>query len=413
MPKNQTFQRSFQTGLGIGAANFQRIERERIDVEKQRAKDIEKRRIENQKLSALHTALGIDSNDPDEFDPLTKKPKRKAGQEPVAGGVGVVAPTDESNAFVPEDRVDEPVEQQGFQRPDALTEALLKEQMSPEGRSVYNDFIKREDPAISDTYFGVKEMKYPDKEGGGLYGYNKETGEQELITDLPNYQAKPVTGGSYVIYGTADLQGEQVGIKGRRTRIVEMEGGKYKIQDLGAIPSGSKGTKKEKDGLEFEIAMADYQNAADGLANRKQQYLTKDFSKIGGESSREDYRVGYNSGMNELALRTLNLGSEEAKNEGIRMWNQGQHMVRGGQLTGALSGTDMSREDYFDAMRDEILSNTKPSGQWEYKDAQAIIKFLEFKYDSYLAKADTEADEDLFENFEMTNDGTVIDKGNK
>lgn len=413
MPRKD-FKQTFQTGLGIGANLFQLRERERIDIEKQQAKDREKRRIENEKTDALNRALGVDMNDPAEFDPLTKQPKRKAGQ--VQQGITQdVIPSGVEDSFDVGSGIEqlEPKEEIAQVKPSPLETALTRQTLSPEGKQIYDKFLKETFPNISDTFFGIKEQKHPDRKGGGLYGFNKETGEKELIQELPNYIPKPITGGSYIIYGTADLQGENIGIKGRRTRVVELDDGTYKLSDLGVIPRGSKGTDKEKTQLEFEISMADYQNSADGLANRKQQYLTKDFSDVGGETSREDYRTGYNSAMSELALRVVKLGSPEAQSEALRIWNQGQTMIRGGGLTGAISGTDMTREDYFDAMKDEVLSNMKPSGDWDYKDAQSIIKFLEFKYDRYLSKADSDVDEDLLENFEMDNEGNIIEKGNK
>jgi hypothetical protein len=400
------FKSSFSTGLASGVSNFQLQERERIDIEKQQRKDREKRRIENQKLEALHIALGVDTDDPAEFDPLTRQPKRNAGK--------INQPNIGLEVGDPEGlQREEAPTQQGFQRPSPLEEALLMEQMSPEGRSVYKDFIKREQPSISDLYFGAKEMKHPDREGGGLYGYNKETGELELISDNPNYQPKPITNGSYVIYGTAKIGDETVGLTGRRTRVVELDNGKFKLQDLGKIPSGSKGTRKEKDDLEFEIAMSDYQNSADGIANRREQYLSKDFSKVGGETSREDYRVGYNSAMNELALRTLNLGSKEARDEGMRIFNESQTMVAN-MNSGAIALSNVDRQNFYDAKKDEILSNMKPSGKWSFRDAQAIIKFLEFKYDRYLYQEGSRADDELlFENLELSDDGNVISKGSK
>ena len=413
--KDETFRRTFQTGLGIGASNFQLRERERIDIEKQQAKDREKRRIENQKQDALSRALGVDMGDPAQFDPLTKQPVRKSGQV-TQGEITEGVPSTIDTQF---DVGTTPVEQQEEEplvRPSPLEVALTKQTLSPEGRQIYGEFLKETFPSISDEYFGVKEMKHPDKEGGGLYGFDKETGERKLIRELPNYKPKPITGGSYIVYGTADLQGETIGIKGRRSRVVELDDGTFKISDLGVIPSGAKSDSAEKELLEFQISMADFQNTADALANRRQQYLTKDFSDIGGEASREDYRVGYNSSMNELALRTANLGSDEAKAESIRIWNEGLNIV-GGQDGGKIR-TNIARSDYFDIMRDEVLANINPSnvtgdGKWSYQDAQSIIKFLEYKYENYLPRADTEADEDLLGSYEMDDEGNIVEKGNK
>lgn len=406
--KNEVFRKSFQTGLDIGASNFQLREKERIDIEKQQAKDREKRRIANAQSDALNRALGLDMNDPAQFDPLTKQSKRNAGKQQPSSFTGGQPSTEDNRFEVGGTPVEEEVQQQKFQRPPPLEEALLKQQMSPQGIKIFDEFVKRTDPSISDIYFGVKEQMHPDGSGGGLYGFDKQTGKKELIRDLPNYKFKPVTGGSYIIYGTADLQGETVGIKGRRTRVVELEGkGGFKLSDLGVIPRGSKGTDDEKTQLEFEIKMADVQNSYDALAVRKQQYITRDFSDIGGESSREDHRVGYNSAVNELALRTLQAGSDEAEDEGMRIWQQGRVMIRGGDLAGTITGTEMSREDYFDAMKDEVLNNMKPDGDWNYRDAQSIIKFLEFKYEGYLSKADSEADVDLFNSIELDDDGNI------
>jgi hypothetical protein len=412
----------FKSGVTAGVSGFQLMERERIDKEKTETLLREKRRKENLQADALKRAMGLDPlrPDPSEFDPVTKEPIRDAGRvfHEVDRGFTEDPSRVPSTTGTRFDVGTTPIEErEPWRRPNPTEEALLISQMSPEGRTAYKEFVKREDPSLSDSYFGVKEQMHPDGTGGGLYGYDKKTGEQVLIQDNPNYQFKPKTGGSYIIYGTADLNGKDIGKTGRRTRVVEMENGTFKLQDMGKIPSGSKGTKDELEKLEFEVKMSGFQSNADNLKRRRDTYNTKQWE--GGESSREDFRVGYNSQMNHYAMESLNLGSDLAKEYGMKIYNDAKEMIRhmdeGAIATHGDILSNMERNTFFDVYKDEILDNVHTNrelksgdGKWSYQDAQALIKFIEFKFENYLFQEGSQDSDDLFGNFEIDADGNVV-----
>jgi len=360
---------SFIEGLGIGAANFRSAERNRINLEELQRQQTEKVVKSNQEKMAFFGALGLNPS----MNSVT-------GEIEVTGRPSQIT-TESSVSDVVAGKGQFDVSEKPFQRQPATREALLISQMSPEGRQAFNKFLKREEPAkITDTHFSFSRDRI--KGERKITAIEKSTGDRVVVGDDVNGVPKKVD--SFIGNGKFDVGGEQVGVKGRKTRVIKFDDGSVQFQDLGKVSKDEKASTNKD--LEFELDIANMQERVDNVKVR----LSKSTGGLELASIKSD--------LDALSLQVAELGSPEAQKKIVSIFNRGKTSI----------GSSIPTRAKFYEIEKENLVDEWLNGDWTYQDAQTILKFLEFKYQLFPTSGDQKKDTDEF-NFDNFNlEGTGV-----
>ena len=335
---NEAFNRAFQTGARLGGAGFLQAERSRIDLEKFQQQQRQKVAKENQQRDALLQIIGVPT------------PK------PIASNVGGELTPEQSQT----------------------KEALLFSELSTGGRLAANRFLEQREPAkISDTYFNVTSKFVKNKEGeaiGGLYGFNKETGKEELITENPNLVPSPV-GRSFTIKGVQEIDGELVGTV-RETSVVErMNNFRLRVTSVGKTEDINKYDKQ----VAHEYSMGIIQDDNDKNIKTAQQFRLKVFSS---PADVDAFEIGVNSRFAALSLRVGKLGTPEVKQEILDIVKRGRELFN--------RGVAFSRQKFYEMEKERVLNNNN----WNFQEGQVLLKFLEFRYKNFIESGDPKMKKD-------------------
>lgn len=267
-----------------------------------------------------------------------------------------------------------------------------------------------------ETYKGLVDQNKPDYVGGGQRYYNPETNTYDVkMLNRKSGQMESVgVDNDYnkvlfdeVIDGVVDVDGTKFGTKGRRSRLkVYEKKGKdgqhqFEILDKGLLSSGSN-SSKSKDDAWFEGKLADIQERVDNIQNKRKTYVS---GKFPDEQAREMFLTGMRSDLNELSLEFLNLGSPQAKDEMLKMFKEGKEVIQSG---GTAGGLQINRQQYYEMKKKEV-SDAWVAGEWGYRDAMAMLNFLNAKFGLYPEYEDAQKNSDDLE-FDTILNETQLEK---
>jgi hypothetical protein len=361
--------RAVSEGFNLGVEASQRIRKTRFDMKKLEAEQIEKNRLKRESDLALTQLMGI---------PLTEDDTTK--------DVGVdIREVNRPNALIDPAQTEAPVEEvsaeREFIRKSPTQEAFLKQRLTKPDKAIFDEFIERVQPSVHDKY--VNYQRTTDKDGNGIIvAINRDTGKPEKIADNPFH--KPSVVRTFTGTGKFTYKGQEFGIKGKTTQVLEYDNGQIVV--AGVKNPTSKGGKTKSDKLiDFELNMARFEEQADNIRNKRQTYITRDWAD---EIAKEDYRAGVNSDYNKLAWEVSNQGSDRAQKEIRDIYNKGQQMFTGARPF------KMSRSMYYDQQVADVTELYQDEKEISYQEFQTILKFLQYKYKDYLQSEDSVRDQD-------------------
>ena len=336
------FTRSFLTGLPIGVQSFQAGQKRRADTDEKLRELQEKQRQKNKEVSSYAELLGVDIK----TDPST----------------GEVT-TDIPEGFE-------------FSQPSEDLMARLFPEIGTEFQQTFGKLKKESEPNL----VGYKRSFDPESGAGQVTAIDTKTGGVVRVGDDPTYQPKKLH--SDIIEGVTTFDGEDIGTKGRRTRLMIMEDGTYQTIDLGKIRKGSAGTtQKPLDLIAFELDLADLTEKVDNTVTKRNTYLTK---KCADPEARDAFRDGINSEFNEQAWEYAKLGSRTAQAEILEIFKQGKITIGDPKVT---------RKMYYEQKKHEV-EQEYIGGVWGYKDSMAILQFLDKKYNQWLPYEESKREDD-------------------
>lgn len=356
-----TFEKGFGRGVSdpnifqLGVKSYQTGLERRRDAEAEIEERRQKLAQQNKQTEAFANALGIDIYN----DPVTGEKR------------------------IPEIRTDQP-----FERPDPRTEAMLFSQMGEQQQQAYGEIIDRTTPQ-EDKYTTPKRTYNPETDTYDLMSFNRTKGVMEKVGVDDTFNRKKFSG---VITGQVELDnGEKVGQPNRKTYLTVWEkGNKYDVQDLGRVKSGS-GSGAESDvntdELKFQLELADLGTKIDTVRSKRDKYLR---GKFADEQSRDAYRDGINSSLNELALEYASLGTIPAEQEILGIMADANRII-GKETVGGV-GT-VTRKQFYETTKARIIDEWN-GGIWGYEDAMAILQYLNAKFNLFLDYADPKRDSD-------------------
>jgi hypothetical protein len=377
MPTNQQI---VNQGLSRGIELSKAIRRRNVDLEQAEQERIQALNKKNLQDQAFMELLGV----PTMTDPITKE--LRVGQRQLQ--INPPSFDSESGEFGGTGISEKP-----FQRQAPTREAILRTQVTGDQERAFDKFLERttpEEQTIHDTHTNLRNQIDPETKKGIVVGTNLKTGEVEKVGDNPLHIPKKVS--TTVRSGMFEIDGEMMGKKGNRTQVIEYEDGSVELRDLGKIGSRSNSGKEDTE-LDFELNIADVQERADNIQNKRDRYLGGDFED---EFTREDFRTGINSDYAEIALEITRFASDKADKKILEIFHRGQKIFKGQRPF------RMSRELFYEQELEKITEQYS-NGEMDYEDYQAVAKFLEFKYKRYLQAEDSRRDsnEINFDNFNI------------
>lgn len=339
------FNKTFEKGLGLGVANYQADQKRRLDIEEETQKRITEANKKNAETKAYADLLGV----PYDVDPVTG----------------------EFKVNVPKDYT--------FKTPSPSLQASLFPEMGNEFQQAYNmmekEYKASQKPPV---YVGKKSSYDPETKMGIVTGIDPKTNSRVQIGVDPYY--KPRKTQSDVIEGVVEVNGQKFGTAGRRTRLMTFEDGTYQTQDLGKVKSGSGG--KSTSEMEFELKVADLEEKVTNTKQKRQTYLTKKFAD---PEARDEYRDGINAELNEIALSYGKMGSPVAQKEILTIFKDGKDVIK--------KENNIDRKKFYEEKKNKV-EQEYISGEWDHRDATAIMQFLDAKYNLYLPYEDAKREED-------------------
>ena len=344
------FLSTFDTGVKLGASGYERIASQRQDAQK--LLDEQKKKIAENNLQqkAMAEMLGV----PLDADPVTGELTYK-----IPDNFQFTPPTDAKVAqYFP--------------------------QIGNENQQAYNSMLTNYKKETTPDYILTRSEFNPDTGKGQIVAFNRKTKKMDVLAEDPTYQPKKVS--TDVIEGKTDINGQEYGKSGRRTRVIRYENGKVDTIDLGRVHTSSAGGDKPVSQLDFELNLADYQERVDNVKNKRNTYLSGNFAD---PQARDAYKEGINSDLNELALGFAKLASKPMQQHIVDTFKTGNKLIAEGKKT---------RKAFYDEekqkLEEEYIEGKWGKGQDAYQDVLSMQKFLETKYGLYLDYEDAKKNKD-------------------
>ncbi len=253
-----------------------------------------------------------------------------------------------------------------------------------EFQRIFTQLEKEAEP--KDTFVNKRSEMDRETGKGIVTGIDKDPesptfGDRIKIGNDPNYKFK--TTDETFFEGEIEFEGQKIGIKGKRSKLIQYENGKFDIiQGISDIKGD--GTDKPIETLKFESQVAKINVDKQKALERVENYQKKGVSERG----RDFKRQRINADLNRAAWDYASLGSDEAQEYINELFVEGQNTINKGFV-----GLPDSRKDYYQRKEAEILAQNE-RGEWGHSDLTAILQFLQAKYRDYVVSEDAVQDDD-------------------
>lgn len=341
-----------------------------------------------QGLQAFFTSKKLEATAQREQDKKREKLKQANDQtlamSNMIGVETVVDPdTKERSLDLPED----------FELPEVSEADRLKflPDVGADFRKVFADLEKEAEP---EDFFVNKRSEMDKETGEGIVtGIDKRSGDRVKIGDDPNYQ--PKTKDETYFDGIIDFEGQQIGVKGKRSKLIQYENGDFDIiQGISDIKGD--GTDKPIEQVKFESQVAKINVNKQKALERYDNYIKQGVGEkgFGNTRARDFKRQRINADLNRAAWDYAALGSDEAQQYIDELFTEGQNTINKGFV-----GMPDSRKDYYQRKEAEIIAQNE-RGEWGHPDLTAILQFMQAKYRDYVVSEDATQDNDEL-NFDL------------
>ena len=344
------FQKSVEKGIPQGLQLFLSNKKMEATAQREQEKRKEKLKAENDKVIAQSNVLGVDFL----VDPDTRV----------------------HSLDIPED----------FEVPEISQADRLK--FLPETGTQFQSILKGlEQPKD----FFVNKRKGMNTEGEGAVfaiDTNPESenyGNEVEIGKAPDYQFK-ISDETY-FDGEIDFEGQKIGVKGKRSKLIQYENGKFDIIQ-GVSDIKGDGTDKPIEAVKFESSLAKIMVDKQKALERYDTYIKKGVGDkgFGNERARDLKRQRINADLNRVAWDMVELGSDEAQEYMSELYEEGRHTINQG-----FEGMPDSRKDYYERKLAEVMAQNE-RGEWGHEDFTSILQFMQAKYRDYVVSQDPTQD---------------------
>ena len=371
---SRKFQEGFLGGLPLGVSSYQRDQKRRQDADKEEAERIAKIQQERERTESLSALMGVMTVKDSTGNIIFLPPKQRLGKpQRIVGDDGKI-------------RIQPSLEDVPFQRKAPIEEASLFGKLFPEDIKIYKQFIKRQKEDEPNFVGTPKHVWNPKTFTYDVKQFDRKSKKYITFGQNKNFKRRI---SSDVIDGEFMVGDVKAGTKGMRSRLIvyeatDREGNHlFEIIDLGRSKrsgrSKSGGSDPPLDEVSYNLKLGDLlkDNAKTMKRHTAFTSATKGFTN---QEESDAHKDGINAELYEQAWEYANLGSKEAKTKIMELFNEGKGLIGKDQIG---SGTKVTRKMFYEQEVNKIKQQ-RIAGEWEGRDAGAILQFLDKLYNLWL-----------------------------